>query len=106
MHCVDQRGDILWANNAELNFLGYSHQEYIGQPIAKFHADQHAISNIFNLLMQGKSLTHYVAKLIAKDGSIKDVAIYSSAFRENNELVHTRCFTIDLNQMKSNGKNL
>jgi serine/threonine-protein kinase len=101
LHCVDQSGSIVWANNAELSFLGYSRQEYIGQPIAKFHADKQAITDVFNHLLQGKSLTHHVAKLIAKDGSIKDVAIYSSAFKEDGKLIHTRCFTIDLNLMKT-----
>lgn len=101
LHCLDQSGTIVWANNAELNFLGYSRQEYIGQPIAKFHADKQAITDIFNHLLQGNSLTHQVAKLIAKDGSIKDVAIYSSAFKEEGKLIHTRCFTIDLNLMKT-----
>lgn len=101
LHCLDQSGSIVWANNAELNFLGYSRQEYIGQPIAKFHADKQAVTDIFNQLLQGKSLTHQVAKLIAKDGSIKDVAIYSSAFKEEGKLIHTRCFTIDLNLMKT-----
>lgn len=96
LHSVDQSGTIIWANNAELNFLGYCRHEYVGQPIAKFHADQEAISDILRLLRQGESIAHYVAKLIAKDGSIKDVAIYSSAFQENEGTFHTRCFSIEL----------
>lgn len=96
LHSVDQSGTIIWANNAELNFLGYCRHEYVGQPIAKFHADQEAISDILRLLRQGESIAHYVAKLMAKDGSIKDVAIYSSAFQENEGKFHTRCFSIEL----------
>lgn len=96
LHHVDQTGTIVWANNAELKLLGYNRQEYIGQPIAKFHANQATIDDIFNQLTQGNSLSHYRAQLIAKEGSIKDVAIYSSAFQENGKLIYTRCFTIDL----------
>jgi PAS domain S-box-containing protein len=97
LHCVDQTGTIVWANKAELTFLGYSHEEYIGQPIARFHANQETIADIFGQLLQGKSLSHCLAKLIAKDGSIKDVAIYSSPYQEDGKMVHTRCFTFDMN---------
>lgn len=100
LHFVDATGTILWANHAELNFLGYTLDEYIGQPIAKFHADKQAISDIFNQRLEGKSLTHHRAKLIAKDGTIKDVAVYSSVSQENGQLLHTRCFTIDLSLLK------
>jgi serine/threonine-protein kinase len=94
LHCVDQTGTIIWANNAELSLLGYTKHEYIGQSIAKFHANQETINDIIDQLLQGNSIYNYRAKLIAKDGSIKDVAIYSSAFRENGKLICTRCFTI------------
>lgn len=96
LHCVDQTGTIIWANNAELALLGYTKDEYLGQPIAKFHANQETINDIFNQLIQGNSLCNYRARLIAKDGSLKDVAIYSSAFQENGKLIYTRCFTIEL----------
>lgn len=96
LHCVDRTGTILWANEAELNFLGYAREEYVGQPIAKFHANQETIEDIFCQLSAGKSLSHYRARLVAKDGSIKDVAIYSSTLRENGQMVYTRCFTVDL----------
>lgn len=100
LHCVNREGTILWANNAELELLGYSSEEYIGQPIAKFHADQAKINDIFNQLTLGNSLSDYRAQLITKNGSIKDVAIYSSAFQNNGKLIHTRCFTIDLTPLR------
>jgi PAS domain S-box-containing protein len=96
LHCVDKSGTIIWANKAELTFLGYPPEEYIGQPIAKFHVNQVTIGSILDQLLQGNSLSHRRAQLIAKDGSTKDVAIYSSGYRVNGELVHTRCFTIDV----------
>jgi serine/threonine-protein kinase len=99
LHCVDKAGIIVWANNAELKFLGYTPEEYIGQPIAKFHKDQANIGSILDQLLQGNSLSHRRAQLIARDGSTKEVAIYSSGYRENGELVHTRCFTIDLDHL-------
>jgi len=101
LHSVDQTGTIIWANDAELSFLGYARQEYVGQPISKFHANQEVIADIIRLLRQGNAVNHYIAKLIAKDGSTKDVAIYSSTYRENEEKFHTRCFTIDLGSISA-----
>ena len=40
LHWVGPDGRILWANQAELDLLGCSREEYIGRHIAEFHADQ------------------------------------------------------------------
>jgi PAS domain S-box-containing protein len=96
LHCVDGNGNIVWANNAELSLLGYSKEEYIGQPIARFHRCRQTIDDILYQLTHGGTLSNYRSQLICKDGSVKDVAIYSSAYYENGNLMHTRCFTIDL----------
>jgi serine/threonine-protein kinase len=98
LHCVDGSGTIVWANNAELALLGYSKEEYIGQPIARFHRCQETIGDMLYQLIHGKTLSNYRAQLVSKDGSLKDVAIYSSAYYENGNLIHTRCFTIDLTE--------
>ena len=37
MHWVGPEGEILWANSAELEMLGYAREEYIGRHIAEFH---------------------------------------------------------------------
>ena len=39
LHWVAADGTILWANQAELELLGYTREEYIGHHIAEFHAD-------------------------------------------------------------------
>ena len=95
LHRVDRNGIIIWANQAELDYLGYQWHEYVGHPIAQFHADPPVIEDILNRLITGQTLTAYKARLIAKDGSIKTVSIYSSVYRENGEFKHTRCFTTE-----------
>ena len=100
LHWVDSSGIILWANQAELNFLGYSREEYIGAPITRFHADPPVIADILCRLGSGECLTGYEARLRAKDGSIKHVAIHSSVYTEQGRFVHTRCFTIDISAQK------
>lgn len=96
LHWVDRDGRILWANQPELDFLGYSRDEYIGQPVDQFHADRQAIDEILERLVRGDRLGGFEAKLIAKGGEIKRVLIFSSAYFEQGEFQHTRCFTIHL----------
>jgi PAS domain S-box-containing protein len=101
LHWVDREGHIIWANQAELSLLGYTKEEYIGQPIARFHADEAVISNILGCLARDEVLQNYEARLRCKDGSIKHVLINSSVYRENGEFIHTRCFTTDITERKT-----
>lgn len=100
LHRVDANGTVIWANQAELDALGYSREEYIGQPIAKFHADEHVINDILTRLTNNETLLNYEARLVRKDGAIRHVLINSSVYRENDEFIHTRCFTRDITDRK------
>ena len=100
LHWVAADGTILWANQAELDFLGYTREEYIGHPITEFHADQAVIEDILKRLTAGEKLSNYEAQLRCKDGSIKHVLISSSVRFEDEQFVHTRCFTLDITERK------
>ena len=100
LHWVGADGIILRANRAELELLGYSREEYVGRPIADFHADEATICDILNRLQTGEELHDYPARLKCKDGSIKDVLIDSSVLFRDEEFVHTRCFTRDVTESK------
>ncbi|SOD13956.1 PAS domain-containing sensor histidine kinase [Pedobacter xixiisoli] len=96
LHWVDAKGIIIWANQAELDALGYSRTEYIGFPISDFHADPATIQDILTRLTNNETLYDYAARLKCKDGSIKHVLINSNVLRKNGEFIHTRCFTRDV----------
>jgi PAS domain S-box-containing protein len=100
LHWVGPDGIILWANQAELDMLGYSAEEYIGQHIAKCHVDAPALDDILTRLCRGEKLREYEARLRAKDGSIRHVLIDSSVLFENGKFIHTRCFTRDITESK------
>jgi PAS domain S-box-containing protein len=100
LHWVNQSGIILWANKAELDALGYSYDEYVGQPIADFHADSDVINDILSRLTRNETLNNYPARLKAKDGDIRHVLISSNVLRKNGEFIHTRCFTKDITEIK------
>jgi PAS domain S-box-containing protein len=100
LHWVGPDGTILRANRAELDMLGYRREEYVGRPIADFHADEDTICDILKRLKAGEKLDEYPARLRCKNGSIKDVMIDSSVLWRDGEFVHTRCFTRDVTDRK------
>src|ERR1700676_706902 len=99
LHWVAQDGSILWANRAELRLLGYSAAEYIGHNISEFHVDETAIHDILGRLKRNEEWSAFEACLRSKDGSIRQVSINSSIYREGKDS-HTRCVTLDITQVK------
>jgi PAS domain S-box-containing protein len=100
LHWVGPEGYILRANQAELTLLGYSCEEYVGQHIAQFHVDPEVIEDILRRLNANETLHNYEARLRCKDGSIKHVLIDSNVFWEDDQFIHTRCFTRDISTIK------
>ena len=96
IHWVAPDGTILYANQAELDMLGYTPDEYIGHHIANFYVDQQLIGQILQRLRNGETLRSQPATLRCKDGGRRHVQITSNAFFEDGRLVYTRCFTRDI----------
>ncbi|MGN6512800.1 MAG: PAS domain S-box protein, partial [Lysobacteraceae bacterium] len=96
LHLVAADGTVLKANRAELDMLGYAPEEYIGQPISRFHADEPVIGDILQRLSCGEHLDRYPARLRARDGSIRHVLITSNVHFRDGEFLNTRCFTVDV----------
>jgi PAS domain S-box-containing protein len=96
LHWVNSDGVIIWANQAELDLLGYTAAEYIGQPIKNFHADQQTINDILQKLASNERIDDYPAILKCKSGDIRHVVINSSALIKDNEFMHSMCFTKDV----------
>jgi len=100
LHCIDADGFILWANKAELELLGYTREEYVGQHITNFHADREVTNDILQRLAAQETLQNYEAVLVCKDGSHRQVLINSDARWENGKFSHTRCFIRDITEYK------
>jgi PAS domain S-box-containing protein len=98
MHLVSPDGRILRANAKELQMLGYSADEYIGQNIAEFHVDQATVDDMLERLSRNEQLIQYPTRMRTKDGSIRDVLVSSSARFREGEFVNTRCFTVDVTE--------
>jgi PAS domain S-box-containing protein len=100
MHWVASDGTILWANQAELDLLGYERDEYVGHSIFEFHVDRAVIDDIMERLSRNEILRNYQAQLCCKDGSIRHVAIDSNVSWQNGQFFRTRCFTRDVSERK------
>src|SRR5205085_1420990 len=100
LHRVAADGKIIWANQAELDLLGYTKEEYIGHSISEFHEDKLIIDDILMRLANNDTLRNFPARLICKDGSIKEVLINSNAYIKDGKLIHTRCFTRDITEFR------
>jgi PAS domain S-box-containing protein len=96
LHIVNAEGIIVRANQAEVDLLGYSRDEYIGRHVAEFHVDAPVIGEILQRLSCGKALDKFPARLRAKDGSIKCVLVTSNSRFDDGSFVSTRCFTVDV----------
>jgi PAS domain S-box-containing protein len=96
LHIVSADGIIQRANQAELDLLGFTAEEYVGRHIAEFHVDAPVIGDILQKLSCHEKLDRYPARLRARDGSIKHVLITSNSRFEDGRFVNTRCFTMDV----------
>ncbi len=106
LHWVGPDGIVLRVNQAELDLLGYTREEYVGHHISEFHADGAVIEDILTRLSAGEVLRDYDARMICKSGAAKHVRINSSVYREDGEFIHTRCFTRDITERKRTEKRL
>src|SRR3989442_6204217 len=100
LHWVGPDGTILWANQSELELLGYTRDEYLGHHIAEFHVDPPVIDDILRRLTAEETIRNYEARMRCKDGSIRYVLISSNVRWDGDRFVHTRCFPRDITDRK------
>jgi PAS domain S-box-containing protein len=96
IHSVGPDGDILWANRAELQLLGYSAGEYIGRNIAQFYVHPGEAVRILQRLRHGETLNEQPAEMRCKDGTTRRVLVTSNVSWDADAFVRTRCFSRDV----------
>ena len=97
LHWLSGEGKVLWANQTELNVLGYTKEEYIGQPIMKFCPDEEElVLEIFKQLGSGNAIRDVPVRFRTKDGKIVHLLIDSNVkYETDGSFGHTRCFIRD-----------
>lgn len=100
LHIVGGDGLVKHASKSELTSMGYDKEAYVGQHIARFHADQAVINGMLGTLVDGTPLVNFGATLFHKDGSKLPVMIYSNSRMRDGGFLNTRCFTVSLPRMR------
>jgi len=93
---VGPDGTIQWANCAGLELLGYARHDYVGQQSAQFYANQSEGRNVLARLARGEALRDHRTNLRARDGSLREVLITSSADIKEGRLLRARLVTKDI----------
>jgi PAS domain S-box-containing protein len=101
MHWTAPDGTVLWANQADLDLLGYAQEEYIGRNIAQFHADRRVARDILARVALGESVRDYPVSLRHRDGSLRHVLITSDRYLEGGEFAYARTLTRDVTKLQS-----
>ncbi|KAJ1451342.1 hypothetical protein M885DRAFT_17051 [Pelagophyceae sp. CCMP2097] len=95
-HWLGADGNILWANNTELRLMGYTAEEYIGQPLLKFCPDDaEIVQEMCKALLAGRCVKDVPVQFRAKDGRVVPLLVDSNAKYEDGQFHHSRCFLRD-----------
>jgi PAS domain S-box-containing protein len=100
MHWIGADGIIQWANDAELQMLGYSKDEYVGRPISEFLVKPEAEDSVLACLRRGEKVRNREGQMKCRDGSLKTVLIDSSAFTHQGKFIHSQCMVRDVTERR------
>ncbi len=95
IHAVSSEGIIMYANECELELLGYTKNEYIGHHVSEFQIDDVCLSDMMKRLSRFDKLKNYPARVQGKSG-LKYIIYNSSVYEEDGEFKHTRCYGTDV----------
>ncbi|MFT7430927.1 MAG: PAS domain S-box-containing protein [Colwellia sp.] len=98
VHAVSPEGIIVYANECELEVLGYTKNEYIGHHISEFQIDESCLADMMTRLSHFDILKNYPARVQGKD-KIKYIIYNSSVYEEDGEFKHTRCYGTEVEKV-------
>lgn len=98
IHSVSPDGIIVYANECELEVLGYEKNEYIGHHVSEFQIDGICLADMMERLSRFDILKNYPAKVQGKN-EIKYIIYNSSVYEENGEFKHTRCYGTEVDKV-------
>ena len=98
IHAVSPEGIIVYANQYELEVLGYENEEYIGHHISEFQMDKPCLADMMERLGRFELLKNYPAKVKGKMG-IKYIIYNSSVYKKDGVFMHTRCYGTEVEEL-------
>jgi len=98
IHAVSPEGIIVYANECELEVLGYKKNEYVGHHVSEFQMDENCLSDMMTRLSRFDILKNYPARVQGKN-EIKYIIYNSSVYEEDGEFKHTRCYGTEVEKV-------
>src|SRR5262249_24371447 len=95
---VGADGEILWANRAQLDLIGYPHDEYVGKNLLDFQVDRPALKEVLAKLGRGERIRDFEARLRRRGGAIRYVIISANVLWREGKFMHSRCVTRDITE--------
>jgi PAS domain S-box-containing protein len=95
IHAVSAEGIIEYANQCELETLGYTKEEYVGHHVSEFKMDGEVLNDMMCKLGNLETLNNYPYRIQGKE-CIKYFLYNSSVYIKDGEFIHTRCFTSEI----------
>ena len=97
IHAVSPDGFIKYANQYELETLGYNEDEYVGHHVSEFQINKPCLADMMAKLSHFEPLQNYPAMVQGKHG-IKYILYNSNVYERNGEFIHTRCFGTEVSK--------
>jgi len=97
IHAVSPEGIIKYANEHELNVLGYTEEEYVGHHVSEFQFDKSCLEQMMTKLAKFESFSNFPAMVNGKH-KIKYILYSSSVYEYQGEFIHTRCFGNEISE--------
>jgi len=98
IHAVSPEGIVVYANQCELEVLGYVKEEYIGHHVSEFQMDMNCLADMMDRLGRFEKLKNFPAKVKGKTG-VKYIIYNSSVYQKDGEFVHTRCYGTEVEEI-------
>ncbi|MGB7134050.1 MAG: PAS domain S-box protein [Acidobacteriaceae bacterium] len=96
MQWIGPDGTILWANRTVLELLGYQHDQFVGRNFAAFLDGAALGEDLLRRFRAGEAVPGYEIRIRCGDGTPRWMRIDASPWTRNGELLHTRCFVLDI----------
>jgi PAS domain S-box-containing protein len=100
MQWVAPDGRILRANRTQLELLGATRSQVLGQPLTRFHGDGDPMKLFMAPLLAGEAVVEHTAMLQRLDGGWREVLIRASPRVADGRVVHARFFTLDITERR------
>jgi two-component system CheB/CheR fusion protein len=93
---VTPDGRVERVNQSELDILGQTSEEVVGEAIAEFHVDQDVIAEILGQVAKRETVRNRRVRVRRRDGSFRHVLIDANCLWKGGRPVHSRWFVRDI----------